>query len=128
MSLVLVPPTAERLSPRHAAAGDQTSGIGATQPGSSLAGRLTARSRRSGRSPAARACPSGPASAIGALEELGIAREFTGRKRYRHFAYEPWLAVLEEAAGAEQAGAERRGIRLGRPRGPGSPRDGDLGR
>ena len=33
------------------------------------------------------------------LETLGIARELTGRKRYRVFGYQRWLAVLEADGG-----------------------------
>ena len=40
-------------------------------------------------------------TAIGALEELGIARELTGKKRNRLFAYESYLTILNE--GVEEA-------------------------
>jgi hypothetical protein len=33
---------------------------------------------------------------MGALAELGIAKELTGRKRDRVFAYDRYLAVLQE--------------------------------
>lgn len=36
------------------------------------------------------------AAGMGALAELGIAKELTGRKRDRVFAYDRYLAVLQE--------------------------------
>lgn len=40
------------------------------------------------------------ARAIDALQQLGIVREITGRKRERIFAYSAYLVILNE--GAEQ--------------------------
>lgn len=38
-------------------------------------------------------------NALAALEELGIAREITGRRRNRAFAYDAYLRLLEEGSG-----------------------------
>jgi hypothetical protein len=40
--------------------------------------------------------PNTIATALGALEKLGIVRELTGKKRDRVYAYAPLLAILNE--------------------------------
>ena len=36
------------------------------------------------------------ASALSRMEDMGIVRELTGRKRDRLYAYDPYLALLAE--------------------------------